>query len=131
MIYAMAALLLLSNTSEASMSDRTIMGTVQDQRITGCGVMVTGESMATIRPFIETSLPLAGTVQLSVSKMSASGTSQTNQGWAFTNGALGNTSVQTDVPATLSIAMVVKDEAGTSLCRVQQDLVLDQKDMPA
>lgn len=131
MIQAMAALLLLSSNAEASMSDQTIMGTVQDQRITACGVMVTGDGMATIRPFIETSLPLAGKVQLSVSKTSASGTSQTNQGWAFTNGTLGSTSVQTNVPATLSIAMVVEDEAGTSLCRVQQELVLDQKDMPA
>jgi hypothetical protein len=126
-LVAVLVALLLSSSSEASMGDRTISGTVLDQRLTGCGLIVQTDRVAALRPFIETSSPLTGSVRLSVTKRSASGTSQTSQGWNFSNGTLGTSSVQIDLPATVSVEMVVNDETGNALCRVSEQLDLQQE----
>lgn len=122
--------LVSTNTSEASMSDRVIQGTIMDQRISGCGIMVRVGAVASLRPFIETSSSLSGTVRLSVGKRSASGTSQTNQNWRFSGGTLGASQVSVDLPANLSLKLEIFDHSGTGLCQLEQDLVLDNNASP-
>ena len=123
-----AALLFLSATtvSEASMSDQIVQGSVYDQRIAKCGVVVSTGAMASLRPFIETSSQLGGTVRLSVTKRSNSGTSQTSQSWNFSGGTLGSSQVAIDLPASVSLQMSVTDNNGAALCGVEQDLVLNK-----
>ena len=124
-----AALLLLSlaAVSEASMSDQVVQGSVYDQRISACGMVVSTGRTATLRPFIETSSVLSGTVRLSVTKRSASGTSQTGQRWAFSGTVLGGSQVTVDVPAEVLVELQVLNGAGSLLCRLDQELTLGAK----
>lgn len=124
-------ILVSTSTSEASMSDRIIQGDIHDPRISACGLAVNLGSMASLRPFIETSSALSGTVRLRITKRSASGASQTSQSWGFSSGTLGTSRVDVDLPARLFLQLDVADSAGHSLCRLQQELVLDMNSMPA
>ena len=115
---------LLLGFSEVSMNDQTIEGTVLDQRITRCGVVIAGDTIATLRPFIETSSALSGKVSLVLQKTSASGTSQIRQDWAFSGTTLGNSSVTVERPAAITLQIEVTDDIGGGLCRLQQQFEL-------
>jgi hypothetical protein len=117
----------LTSASEASMNDQTILGTASDARISRCGLVVSSGAMATIRPFIETSSAVAGSLRLTVAKQSSSGTSQTSQSWNFSGGELGASSVSVDLPAEVSIDMDVTDINGTGLCRLETQLQLNRE----
>lgn len=110
--------------SEASMSDQTISGKILDQRITACGVRVSGEEMAALRPFIETSADVSGTFRVTITKKSASGTSMINQGNAFSAGKLGNVILAVDRPSKVSIHMTVSDTTGKPLCELDGSVEL-------
>jgi hypothetical protein len=129
--FVLFALLSPTIASEASMNDRIVSGTIIDQRITACGVMVSAGRMGSLRPFIEASSNLSGNVRFSLSKRSPSGTSQTSQSWNFNGGTLGSSEIGIDLPAELSLSFEVTDEAGAPLCRLEQQLRLDQNAMPA
>lgn len=122
--FVLFALLSATVSSEASMNDRVVPGTIIDPRISGCGVVVSAGSVAMLRPFIETSSDLSGNVRLGVTKRSRSGSSHTSQSWNFSGGTLGQAQVGIDLPAEVSLQLDVVDGAGTALCRLEQDLVL-------
>ena len=115
---------LLIGFSEVSMNDQTIEGTPLDPRITRCGVVVTGNAIATLRPFIETSSALSGKVSVVLHKQSVSGTSQVRQNWAFAGTTLGNSSVAVERPAAVTLQIEVTDDIGGGLCRLQKQFEL-------
>ena len=124
---ALLALLVASASSDASMSDRVVPGTVTDSRISRCGVVVTLGSFAEVRPFIEASSSVVGTVRLTLIKRSASGTSHTSQSRGFSGNRFDGSRTVVDIPADLSVRMEALDDTGLLLCRLEADLTLRRR----
>ncbi|AZN71363.1 hypothetical protein D5400_08850 [Georhizobium profundi] len=119
-------LLLSTGASGASINGQTIDGDILNSRIAACGVEIDGTDFARLRPFIETSEALAGSVQIAVTKRSASGVSQTSQTNRFADGSLGAIVITVDKPSRVAIEMAVIANDGTPLCRLQTDVELDE-----
>lgn len=119
------AALFLATSSVASMSDRTISGEILDTGIAACGVRVTDGDMASLRPFIEATANVSGTLRLDITKKSKSGTSSSSQSLSFSGGNVGNSIFFVDSPAEISIRMNVDDADGKPLCRLDAITVLE------
>lgn len=117
--------LFFATSSVASMSDRTISGEILDPRVTACGVSVTDGDMASLRPFIEATANVSGTLRINMTKKSPSGTSNSNQSTSFSGGSMGNSIFFVDSPSEISIRMHVDDADGKPLCRLDATTVLD------
>ena len=113
-------LLVFSSTSEASMSDQTILGRVLDPRIQRCGVIVGGDGIVTVRPFIEASSEVYGTLTLRVGKTSSSGTSISAQTGRVAHGNAAEMVIAVNAPATLELSMTLNDARQAPLCRLEE-----------
>jgi len=113
------ALMLLLGLGGISMSGQTIEGAVLDPRIGRCGVIVTGEDIATFRPFIEVASALSGTIRLTIEASSLGGTSRTAQSWHFAGDLPAEASVTIGRPRQVTLALEATDSAGTALCRLR------------
>ncbi|NRP20882.1 hypothetical protein LPJGGPFB_04141 [Ensifer adhaerens] len=112
--------------SATSMNGQTILGNSSDPRIKACGVRIGGQEMATLRPFIEGAADLNGSFALSIAKQSPGGSSTTSQKNRFSEGSLGDTQVVINRPGRVRITLVVTDDAGKTLCDLDQTIELSQ-----
>ncbi|WP_173421766.1 curli-like amyloid fiber formation chaperone CsgH [Ensifer adhaerens] len=108
------------------MNGQTILGNSSDPRIKACGVRIGGQEMATLRPFIEGAADLNGSFALSIAKQSPGGSSTTSQKNRFSEGSLGDTQVVINRPGRVRITLVVTDDAGKTLCDLDQTIELSQ-----
>ncbi|MBW9090098.1 hypothetical protein JNB91_20020 [Rhizobium wenxiniae] len=108
-----------------SAEDRQIYpGTPADERVASCGIIVSGDEIARIEPFVEADGDLAGRLELDVTKRSPSGQSQSRQAANFVNGRLGTTMISMEGPAEVAIVLSVKDRSGKTLCAMRRSIVL-------
>ncbi len=108
-----------------SAEDRQIYaGTPADERVASCGIIVSGDGIARIEPFVEADGDLAGRLELDVTKRSPSGQSQSRQAANFVNGRLGTTMISMEGPAEVAIVLSVKDRSGKTLCAMRRSIVL-------
>ncbi len=108
-----------------SAEDRQVYpGTSADERVASCGVIVSGDAVARIEPFVEVDGDLAGRLELDVTKRSPSGQSQSRQAANFVNGSLGTTMISMEGPAEVAIVLSVKDRSGKTLCAMRRSIVL-------
>lgn len=112
--------------SATSMNGQTILGNPSDPRITACGVRIDGQEMATLRPFIEGATDLNGNFAFSIATHSQGGGSTTSQRNRFSAGSLGDTQVVINRPGRVRITLVVTDDAGKTLCDLDQTIELSQ-----
>ena len=102
---------------DASANDMQLSGRSTDPRVTRCGVTVQmDDRYATIAPFIETTIQLAGDYRLEVTKSSKGGSSRSVQASAFSGSDLGSTTITVDWPADISVLLSVTSESGAPLC---------------
>ncbi len=113
-------LIVFSSTSEASMGDQTILGRVLDPRIQRCGVIVEGDGIVTVRPFIEASSDVYGTLTLRVGKTSNSGTSVSAQTGPVAEGRATDMVIAVNAPARLELSMAIDDARQAPLCRLEE-----------
>lgn len=100
-------------------------GIVTDERVAKCGVIVSGDEVTRIEPFVEGRNDLEGRLVLDVIKESASGKSQSKQEHAFANGVLGRVSVSTERPAKVTVEMIVTDRSGKALCELRRSMTFE------
>lgn len=110
-----ALLLLLAGTG-VSMSGHVIQGNAKDPRVTSCGVEISGDSLSTIRPFIETSEPVSGTLDLRIDSISGSNRNSTVQ-----KTSLSSMPVVTVNADRLAIRLTMQSE-GRILCEVDEQV---------
>ncbi|MBE7182812.1 MAG: hypothetical protein INR68_00225 [Methylobacterium mesophilicum] len=123
-----SAMVLAAQADDAPVKGQIIPGKSLDSRITACGVRVSGDEIAALRPFIETSEQVSGHFSLAVKKQSASGTSASAQSGNFSGGKLGGT-VAVDRPAKLSVEMTVTATDGKPLCRLAKEIDLGEPEI--
>lgn len=124
-----SAMLFVPSSGAASMKGDTIFGQTDDPRILGCGVRMSGSQWIELTPFIETVGGFAGNIDLTVTKISKSGTSRIHQSNRITTGTVQLSTVRTDQPERLGIEMNVRDDAGMIVCRVTDRIVLGAPDI--
>ncbi|WP_313666047.1 curli-like amyloid fiber formation chaperone CsgH [Shinella sp.] len=112
------------------MNGHVIYGTSSDTRVRACGISISGEEFAVIRPFIHAASELQGNFTFEVSKLSSSGRSSTRQQNRFSTGTLDNAEVVVDRSGRARIALAVTDETGNQLCNVDQIIELEQTPTP-
>jgi hypothetical protein len=106
------------------MNGQTLLGTSQDPRIQQCGIRIAGGRLADFEPFIQAAAGFNGRFDLSVIKVSASGTSQSRQGSAIKSGRLGSSHIGIDLPARVTVDLRVTDERGKAVCGLSQTIDL-------
>ncbi len=110
--------------SASSMNGQTILGNTSDPRIKACGVRIGGQEMATLRPFIEGATDLNGSFTLGIFTQSPGGSSTTSQKNRFYAGSLGDTQVVINRIGRVRLTLVVIDDAGKTLCELDQTIEL-------
>ncbi len=123
---ALAAPLAATHSGAASMIGQTISGVSEDPRIHQCGIRIDGDRVAELVPFIEAAADFNGSFDLSITKRSEAGSSQSRQSNRITAGMIGASRVRLNLPARIEILMNVMDEAGKAVCHVR-----DSVDLPA
>jgi hypothetical protein len=124
-LLALPALLSGLLAESVSAEDRTIYpGTSTDRRVAACGIIVSGEDVARIEPFLDGAGDIEGRLELDVTKRSASGQSRSRQAAAFADGRLGTTIVSMNGPAELAIVLSVTDRSGKTLCTMRRSITL-------
>ncbi|WP_457580025.1 curli-like amyloid fiber formation chaperone CsgH [Ensifer canadensis] len=106
------------------MNGQTILGNTSDPRIKACGVRIGGQEMATLRPFIEGATDLNGSFTLGIFTQSPGGSSTTSQKNRFYAGSLGDTQVVINRIGRVRLTLVVIDDAGKTLCELDQTIEL-------
>lgn len=106
-------------------SSDTYLGTVTDERVTRCGILVNADDMIRIEPFLEGRKDLQGRVVLDVIKDSAAGKSQSRQASGFANGAAGKILASTGRPSDVTVVLTVTDRSGKALCEMRRSMKFD------
>ncbi|MAZ18306.1 hypothetical protein [Oricola sp.] len=111
----LALLFILAGTG-ISMSGQVIQGNARDPRVTSCGVEISGDRLTTVRPFIQTSEPLTGTVDLRIDSISGSNRNSTVQ-----KTSLSSMPVVTVSADRLNIRLTMQSE-GRVLCEIDEQV---------
>lgn len=76
---AILSFILLVGGTSTSMSGQTIQGKSQDGRVISCGLHISGDTVHTVQPFLETTQAVPGTLDLVVEAISGSNRNMTMQ----------------------------------------------------
>jgi len=104
------------------MEAQTLDGEIHDQRVIKCGVTIEGDTMKTIRPFVETSGKLAGKIVIKVQSRSGSNSNFTTQ----TVGFPGSSSIAVGRPTNIKIDMVAMSD-DVQLCSLAKSIDFDDQ----
>lgn len=120
----LVSLILSAATLSSEASTNGIAGRPLDPRVTRCGVTISGQELAVLRPFIETSDDLSGTFQVLLTKTSTGGTSAIRQATRFQGGSLGDVRLTVDRPSAVKLQLTVTETSGAPLCSIDAQLTI-------
>ncbi len=116
------------NAQGTSMSDKTILGTIHDPRIQGCGVEIAIRDWIELVPFIKATWDFAGSYEIDVRKISKSGTALSRQGSPVRSGGPAPSRIRFDSASRIEIRMNVMADDGKIACQLTE--TLDFPDRP-
>jgi hypothetical protein len=122
---AIPILLLCSPGGKASAEGREVYpGTPKDERVAGCGVIISEGAIFRIEPFLDGRDDLEGHLVLDVARQSASGQSRSRQASGLSNGTIGAMTISMEGPAEVAITLSVTDRSGMTLCEMRRSITL-------